>query len=190
MRKPERADQPLSQEDARLLAQALAQVIPLRGRPRVIHESPAPRISPNRRRQAAGNDYSELPLSDGPTGEPNDVLESFHRPGVSGEALRRLRRESSRVRESLDLHGLNRDQARLAVGHFVQAAASQGVKRVRIIHGQGFGSTHGGALLRQQTRHWLTQIHEVLAFVGAPTQDGGKGAVLVLLRTPKTLDHR
>lgn len=190
MRKVKRADQPLSQEDARLLAQALAQVIPLRDRPRVVHEPPKIRVVPNRQRQVAGADWSELPLSDGAPGDPSEVMESFHRPGISSEALRRLRRESNRARESLDLHGLNRDQARLAVGHFVQAAARQGVKRVRIIHGQGFGSTHGGALLRQQTRHWLTQIHEVLAFVSAPTQDGGKGAVLVMLRAPKALDHR
>ncbi len=189
MRKDKRADQPLSQEDAQLLAQALAQVIPLKGRQRVLHETPAPQTSPNRRRHAAEMPVASLPLSDGAAMDPSDVLESFQRPGVSGEVLRRLKRESIKIRESLDLHGLNREQARLAVGHFIQSAASQGIKRVRIIHGQGFGSSLGAGLLRQQTRHWLTQIHEVLAFVGAPNQDGGKGAVLVLLRTPKISDH-
>jgi|AntAceMinimDraft_1070359.scaffolds.fasta_scaffold05652_2 DNA-nicking Smr family endonuclease len=189
MRKVKRADQPLSQEDAQLLAQALAQVIPLKGRQRVVHRTPVPRVNPTRRQHAAEMSAVDLPLSDGVARDPADVLESFQRPGVSGEILRRLKRESPKIRESLDLHGLNREQARLAVGHFIQTAASQGIKRVRIIHGQGFGSSLGAGLLRQQTRHWLTQIHEVLAFVGAPAQDGGKGAVLVLLRTPKLSDH-
>lgn len=187
MRKTERADPALSQEDAQLLAQALTQVIPLRGRQRVTHEKPIPTVSPHRR-QSSVTEPTGLPLSDGDTSGQAQVLESFHRSGVSSETLRRLRRDSSRVRESLDLHGLNREQARLSVAHFVKVAAQQGVKRVRIIHGQGFGSTHGGALLRQQTRHWLTQIDEVLAFVGAPSQDGGKGAVLVLLRSPQISD--
>jgi len=190
MRKVKRADQPLSPEDAQLLAQALAQVIPLKGRQRVLHQTPRPQVSANRRRNAAEAPVAGLPLSDGATIDPTDVLESFQRPGVSGEILRRLKRESPKIRESLDLHGLNREQARIAVGHFIQNATNLGIKRVRIIHGQGFGSSLGAGLLRQQTRHWLTQIHEVLAFVGAPNQDGGKGAVLVLLRTPKISDHR
>jgi len=190
MRKVKRADQPLSPEDAQLLAQALAQVIPLKGRQRVLHQTPIPQVSPNRRRNATETPVAGLPLSDGAVVDPTDVLESFQRPGVSGEILRRLKRESPKIRESLDLHGLNREQARLAVGHFIQNAANQGIKRVRIIHGQGFGSSLGAGLLRQQTRHWLTQIQEVLAFAGAPNHDGGKGAVLVLLRTPKISDHR
>jgi DNA-nicking Smr family endonuclease len=189
MRKTERADPALSTEDAQLLAQALAQVIPLRGRQRVTHAKPAPPIN-FQRRQAAATEPDGFPLSDGDTSGQAQVLESFHRSGVSSEALRRLKRDSHTVRETLDLHGLNRDQARLSVAHFVNTATQQGVKRVRIVHGQGFGSTHGGALLRQQTRHWLTQMPDVLAFVGAPAQDGGKGAVLVLLRSSQPGDHR
>lgn len=189
MRKTERADPALSPEDAQLLAQALAQVIPLRGRKRVTHAKPTPIVN-FQRRQAAASEPDAFPLSDGDTSGQAQVLESFHRSGVSSETLRRLKRDSHTVRETLDLHGLNRDQARLSVAHFVNAAAKQGVKRVRIVHGQGFGSTHGGALLRQQTRHWLTQMPDVLAFVGAPAQDGGKGAVLVLLRSSQLGDHR
>jgi len=189
VRKTERADPALSPEDAQLLAQALAQVIPLRGRQRVTHATPTPPVN-FQRRQAVVSEPDGYPLSDGDTSGQAQVLDSFHRSGVSSEALRRLRRDSHIVRETLDLHGLNRDQARLAVAHFVGTAAQQGVKRVRFVHGQGFGSTHGGALLRQQTRHWLTQMPDVLAFVGAPAQDGGKGAVLVLLRTAQIGDHR
>ncbi len=189
MRKTERADPALSTEDAQLLAQALAQVIPLRGRQRVTHDKPAPPIN-FQKRPAPASEPDSFALSDGDTSGQAPVLESFHRSGVSSETLRRLKRDSHNVRETLDLHGLNRDQARLSVAHFVNSAVQQGVKRVRIVHGQGFGSTHGGALLRQQTRHWLTQMPDVLAFVGAPAQDGGKGAVLVLLRSSQLSDHR
>ena len=190
MRKTEYADPALSQEDAQLLAQALAQVIPLRGRHRVIHEKPIASVNQRLRRQALAEQVQPAALSDGDSSVQAEALESFHRSGVASETLRRLRRESSRIRESLDLHGLNREQARLSVAHFIKSAARQGVKRVRVIHGQGFGSTHGGALLRQLTRHWLTQIDDVLAFVDAAAQDGGKGAVLVLLRSTQIGDQR
>lgn len=126
MRKTERADPALSPEDAQLLAQALAQVIPLRGRQRVTHAKPAPPIN-LQRRQAAATEPDGFPLSDGDTSGQAQVLESFHRSGVSSEALRRLKRDSHIVRETLDLHGLNRDQARLSVAHFVNAATQQGV---------------------------------------------------------------
>ena len=179
--------------DAELLARALSQVIPIKGHARVIHEPPKPSSNPIRRAVSdlrtsdlwAGNLHTENwgpALSDTDTGQ-DESLDSFKRSGVSSQTLRQVRREGQAVRECLDLHGLTRDQARAAVSHFVKSAAQHGVSRVRIIHGQGYGSANGAAVLKQQTRHWLTQMPEVLGFVTPAAREGGKGAVVVLLKS-------
>jgi len=172
--------------DAELLAHALAQVIPIKGHARVVHQPPKPSSNPIRR---AVSDWWVIDsqadtwgpaLSD--TGH-DDSLDTFRRSGVSTQALRQVRRAGQAVRECLDLHGLTRDQARVAVSHFVKSAARNGVSRVRIIHGQGYGSANGAAVLKQQTRHWLTQMPEVLGFVTPAAREGGKGAVVVLIKS-------
>jgi DNA-nicking Smr family endonuclease len=184
--------------DAELLARALSQVIPIKGHARVIHEPPKPSSNPIRRAVSdvranevrasdlrAGNLHTENwgpALSDTDNGQ-DESLDSFRRSGVSPQTLRQVRREGQAVRECLDLHGLTRDQARAAVSHFVKSAAQHGVSRVRIIHGQGYGSANGAAVLKQQTRHWLTQMPEVLGFVTPAAREGGKGAVVVLLKS-------
>lgn len=169
--------------DAELLAKAYAQVIPIRGHLRVVHEHPRRGANNPRRLASEARGLGATPaLSDGDPATQAPV-DAFRRPGVSSEALRRLRRHSDAIRECLDLHGLTRDQARAAVSHFVKAAAHAGVTRLRIVHGQGYGSASGIGVLRHQTRHWLTQLPEVLAFATPPAHSGGTGAVLVLLKS-------
>jgi len=172
--------------DSELLSHALAQVIPIKGHARVVHQPPKPSSNPIRRAVSdlwaidSQADTWGPALSD--TGQ-DDSLDTFRRSGVSTQALRQVRRAGQAVRECLDLHGLTRDQARVAVSHFVKSAARNGVSRVRIIHGQGYGSANGAAVLKQQTRHWLTQMPEVLGFVTPAAREGGKGAVVVLVKS-------
>lgn len=180
--------------DDELLAKAYRQVIPLKGHARVTHESSKHSNRPNeqvlRRRLAATQSATTGPaLSDGHLQQTESADETYRISGVSGEAIRRLRREAKKIRETLDLHGLDRDQARALVHHFIGNACDRGVTRVRIIHGQGHGSTDGASILRSLTRHWLTQMPQVLGYVTPGANDGGRGAVLILLRSPKGRDH-
>lgn len=173
--------------DAELLERAYRQVIPLKGHARVRHEALKPHrhLSENllrRRSQATRVAAEPSGLSDGIPDDTAHALESYRASGVAGEALRRLRRESEKIHESLDLHGLNRDQARVLIHDFVARARDRGISRVRIIHGQGYGSSDGSSVLKYLTRHWLAQMPEVIAFVTPAPNQGGKGAVLVLLR--------
>ena len=179
---------PLPEVEAKLLEQAYRQVIPLKGHARVTHEPQRLPARPSqqvlqRRARATEQPVSNAKLSDGDPYTLDDAPDSYRASGVSGEALRRLRREAARVRECLDLHGLTRDQARVAIQHFVQAASSRGVTRVRIIHGQGYGSQGGTSVLRYLARHWLAQMPQVLGFVTPTPSEGGKGAVIALLRS-------
>ena len=81
----------------------------------------------------------------------------------------------------LDLHRLNREEARDALTEFFNAARSSGWRCVRIIHGKGLSSPNREPVLKGKVRLWLAQRDEVLAYCEAPHHAGGSGAVLVLL---------
>ena len=84
-----------------------------------------------------------------------------------------------------DRHGLNRDQARALLAGFLAECLKHGIRSVRIIHGKGLGSPGKEAVLRRLVRGWLMQKTEILAYCQAKPQDGGEGAIIVLLRTQK-----
>lgn len=112
--------------------------------------------------------------------------EPYHlREGLAQSVLRDLRRGRWVVQEEIDLHGLNRDQARQLLAAFLAACLHHGTRCVRIVHGKGHGSPHKLSILRQLVRGWLAQRDEVLAYCQAKPQDGGEGALIALLRAPK-----
>jgi len=110
---------------------------------------------------------------------------AYLRDGLAQTVLRDLRRGRWVIQDEIDLHGLNRDQARLLVAGFLHDCLHRGRRCVRIVHGKGHGSPHKLSILRQLVRGWLAQRSEVLAYCQAKPQDGGEGALLVLLRAPK-----
>jgi DNA-nicking Smr family endonuclease len=113
--------------------------------------------------------------------DTDDAL-SFRRRGVGPEVVRKLRRGVWAIQAQLDLHGLRRDEAREQLGAFVRSAVQAGLRCVRVVHGKGNGSPGREPVLKGKVRAWLVQKSEVIAFTQARAQDGGHGAVLVLLR--------
>ena len=105
----------------------------------------------------------------------------FRRDGITGSVLRRLRRGEYAIRDELDLHGMTQDEARAALGAFLAEAVSQGQRCVRIIHGKGLGSGHRGPVLKSAVNRWLRRHGDVVAFSSARRNDGGTGALYVLL---------
>ncbi|MGH8519242.1 MAG: Smr/MutS family protein, partial [Panacagrimonas sp.] len=81
-----------------------------------------------------------------------------------------------------DLHGLNRDKARTTVVAYVAECRALDRRCVRIIHGKGNGSPNTGPVIKGQLDGWLRKLRDVLAFCSARPQDGGTGAIYVLLR--------
>jgi len=108
---------------------------------------------------------------------------SYARPGVGPDVVRKLRKRHWPVQDELDLHGLNRDQARDRVTDFLYRANLRAVRCVRIIHGIGYGSLGGEPVLRGMLHSWLVQKNEVVAFCVANRNDGGNGALIVLLKS-------
>lgn len=110
--------------------------------------------------------------------EPN-----FLRPGLASGVLKDLRRGRWVVQEHIDLHGMNREEARTALAIFLHECLKHGIRCVRIVHGKGLRSPGKLSVLRQLVRGWLMQKDEVLAYCQAPPRDGGEGALWVLLRS-------
>ncbi|MDD3762677.1 MAG: Smr/MutS family protein [Nevskiales bacterium] len=106
----------------------------------------------------------------------------YRAPGLQDGVFRRLRRRHYRIEKVLDLHGMNRAQARIAVNEFLGSCVDAGTRCVRIIHGKGNGSPNSGPILKRLLDGWLRKRKDVLAFCSAQPVDGGSGAVYVLLR--------
>jgi DNA-nicking Smr family endonuclease len=109
--------------------------------------------------------------------------------GVDRRSAERLRRGHLPIDGRLDLHGLTQEKAAARLADFIERAESQGKRCLLVITGKGLAS---GGILRDQVPRWLNQAPNrahVLAFDYARPQDGGSGALYVLLkrrREPKT----
>ncbi len=104
---------------------------------------------------------------------------SWTAPGVQKTVMRRLKQGKFPVRAELDLHGLFAQQAEREIRAFISEASARGLGCVRIIHGKG---RDGPGILKQKTNSWLRQMNAVKAFCSCKPEDGGTGAVYVLLR--------
>ena len=106
-------------------------------------------------------------------------------PGIDRNLLRALRRGDFSVQGRLDLHGMTQVQAREAVERFLSDNRRAKKRCVLIVHGRGLNSKDQIPVLKEGLKAWLSQKrigNMVLAFATARPQDGGAGAVYVLLR--------
>ena len=99
----------------------------------------------------------------------------FLRDGHSPDLLRKLRRGHWQVEDELDLHGMNRHEAAFAVEDFMRECVARQLGCVRIVPGKG-------QVLREMLRASLPARKDLLAFCQAPANQGGSGAVLLLLK--------
>ena len=113
--------------------------------------------------------------------ETDEAL-SFRRDDIGPDVVKRLRRGDWAIQAQVDLHGLRRDEAREALAAFLRDAVRQGLRCVRVVHGKGHGSPGRQPVLKAKVRAWLVQKQEVIAFAQARGDEGGHGALVVLLR--------
>ena len=107
---------------------------------------------------------------------------SYLRTGLARDVLRKLRRGHWVVQDIVDLHGLNRQQARSLLAEFLGGCLKRGLRCVRVVHGKGLRSPGREPVLKGKVQRWLAQRDDVLAFCEAPKNQGGSGALLVLLK--------
>jgi DNA-nicking Smr family endonuclease len=101
---------------------------------------------------------------------------------VQTAVIRKLRRGEYGIQAQIDLHGLTADQGLRALEDFLSHAMARGIRTLRVIHGKGLRSGGEAPVLKNAVISALRRTSVVKAFVSARREDGGSGAVYVLLR--------
>ena len=96
--------------------------------------------------------------------------------------LRKLKRGDYSPTGRLDLHGHTAAEAVASVKQFMDSRRRHRCVCICIVHGRGLHSAGNVAVLRRKVRECLRQHPATLAYADAPRDDGGAGAVYVLLR--------
>lgn len=170
---------PLSEEDAFL--QAAAGAVPLAPGGRSV-APPAPR------KKAAAKQSSFATLLEEHIEFDMEHSREFltgQVRGLDAKTLQKLKAGQFSIQGHLDMHGMNADQARMALSAFLRRSYMEGKRSVLVITGRGLNSPMGLGVLRQELSSWLTQTplkRIVLAFATARPRHGGSGAVYLLLR--------
>jgi len=112
--------------------------------------------------------------------ESGDELK-FLRSGFSTRLLKKLRRGDYAIQDELDLHGLVTSEAKQQTHGFINECAADGVRAVRIVHGKGRNSPGRVPVIKNMLIGWLGKNQHVIGVVSTPANDGGSGAVYVLL---------
>ncbi|MDP3210661.1 Smr/MutS family protein [Methylotenera sp.] len=170
-------------EDVTLFRDAVKDVTPLTASPDTLFKlkpKPIPLQFIRDEQQALVDSLSDhyIPAHELETGEELLYLRDGHSPDI----LSKLRRGHWVIQAKIDLHGLISDEARLYVSTFISDCKKRGIRCVRIVHGKGLGSRNREPVLKHKLRGWLMQKDEVIAYAEAKKQDGGSGAVIVLLK--------
>ena len=106
---------------------------------------------------------------------------AFNGTEFRGERRSRLLRK--KPDDSIDLHGLSRDEAWTALDIFFENSRNKGFQKLLVIHGKGnHGPLQGEATLKDISRSFI----ESCSFAGesghCSARDGGTGATWVILK--------
>jgi len=182
------AAQRAQEAESALFKQAVGQVHALPDSGRIEHTPSRPKPVPARRQM---DEKAVLQESLSDEFDVESLLEtdeslSWRRPELGLDVVRKLRRGVWALQAELDLHGMRTDEAREQMSAFLRDAQLKGLRCVRIVHGKGLGSPGRQPVLKDKVKRWLVQSDRVLAFVQARADEGGVGALVVLLQTGKT----
>src|SRR5688572_32189990 len=167
-------------DDAALFRDAIG---PVRALPSQPPPPPKPRPKPlprmaQRDEAEAASEFRRALTADAL--EAGDAL-AYRRDAVPPRTLQRLRRGHFAAQDELDLHWADARQAEAMLRGFLLHARQQGLGCVRVIHGKGLHGDSNAPVLKNLVDRLLRHRADVLAFASAPANQGGTGAVLVLL---------
>ncbi|MCH1931033.1 DNA endonuclease SmrA [Shewanella sp. A25] len=178
-------------DESALFFEEMAGVVPLKGEVKAVNLQPKALTAEQvqRRNALMRESYLALmPLDLGviPVIKPDDIA-SFKREGVQGAVFKRLRLGEYKLNMELDVHAYRLSQARDALLNFLLAAQEHGERCVLLIHGKGHQSKPFAGLMKSAVCHWLSQLDMVLAYHSAKTEQGGTGALYLMLTKSEQL---
>lgn len=162
-----------------IFAKAMEDVRPLNQPNKVQHTSKPPKISFDRENEDTGPVFVD-PSEDQQVGTEDSLY--YCAGGLQQSQAKKLKRGQFTIEARLDLHGMTKDQANIALGIFIEESQHRGLRCVNVVHGKGYRSSDSVGVLKSAVNHWLRQHSEVVAFASSPPKDGGTGAVNILLR--------
>ena len=170
----------VSEEDKRLFKETVANIKPLT--PKKIRQDST---TTDEKENFAYRRYQPSRVVTDPKTADNVRAEDklyFCRANVNEKKLQKLQQGLFNKSHELDLHGLTEEEAIKQLNDFIYAAIRKKIEMVVIVHGKG--SHHSGPLpiLKNSVNQQLRLLDTVLAFCSARQEDGGSGAVYVLLR--------
>ncbi|MFT3791636.1 MAG: Smr/MutS family protein [Rudaea sp.] len=171
----------VSEEDRELFARSIGAVRPIRRRV-VEDDRPKPSPEPVQSRLDEARVPGELidSVIDPALIEVGEEL-SYLKDGHSPLLLRKLKRGQFSVADEIDLHQMTQAVAREAIARFLAESRRERRLCVKIIHGKGLRSRNEGPVLKRLVDGLLRRRADVLAFASAKANQGGTGAVIVLL---------
>lgn len=176
------APRTVATEDRNLFLEAIGEVRRIET-DRLDPRAPGPAPDPLQSRRDDAQVIEEL-LRPLPSSLDPDAAEPLRylKNGVSPRILLKLGRGQFSVRDEIDLHQMTAVVAKDAIARFLNECKARGHLCVKIIHGKGLRSKNEGPVLKALTDRILRQRGDVLAFRSARWNDGGSGAVIVLLK--------
>lgn len=170
----------MTDDDKELFRKAMKDVTPLHDKGKASH---APKRKKVQQRAKLQDTVQHHPISDQISEQVSaEQRLSFARSGFSKQRLLSLKRGDYPAEARLDLHKMTIDHARTALQEFLHQAKTDGLRSLLIIHGKGTHSRQAYPAIKNAVNSWLQQIPDVLAFTSATAQDGGTGALYVLLK--------
>ncbi len=115
---------------------------------------------------------------------PSEGPMSFVREGKDTYLVKQLRRGDYHPELILDLHGFNKENAKIELAAMIDKCRKDHLHCCCIVHGIG------NHILKKKIPHYLVQHPYVDAFHQAPLEYGGKGAILALIEVEEDMYRR
>ncbi|HMB57645.1 MAG TPA: Smr/MutS family protein [Arenimonas sp.] len=169
----------ISPEDSELFRDAIGEVRRIEAEP-VVPARPGPPPEPKRLRIDEEEALRESRMAPADLALDAADLLSYRRPELPERVFKQLKRGEYSIQDEIDLHHLRAADAEALLKQFLNSARRGHHPCVRIVHGKGLRS-EGAPVLKSLVDRVLRHRGDVLAFASAPINQGGSGAVLVLL---------
>lgn len=114
-----------------------------------------------------------------------DEYVEAHVVGLDLMTVAKLQNRQYSPEAHIDLHGLNTEQAYQNLIAFFRTSYQRGHRMVLVVTGKGNNSINNTPILRTKVQEWFIKLpfkRAILAFCTAKQEDGGAGALYVLIR--------
>ncbi|GGW73304.1 DNA endonuclease SmrA [Alteromonas halophila] len=164
----------------------MGDVKPIGGDDKVSLHNPTAKLAEKSKRAAlmasiSKKKYNPLSMEGVVPVQPDDFM-TYQKPGIQDGVYKNLRQGKYDIEFRLSLKGLTVEQSRDAFYDSIAKCHARGVRMLLVQHGRGYDSKPYPGLKKSYVKHWLLQLHEVIAFHSAQPHHGGLGATYVLLK--------